>query len=196
MELQTQFCMSDLEQNKQWFAPLERAEGRLMFLGISLAVLGVLALLAPFATTFVATISIGVVLIAGGILRLFHGFEDRHKPGVGWLIVSALFYLGGGLAILWAPIIGMLSLTLVLGTFFLFSGVSKGIRAFGFSGMQGRGFLLIDSLVTTFLGLLLLIRLPATAFWALGVIVGVDLIFGGGSLLMLTRRVKAVTNPQ
>src|SRR4051794_2929615 len=91
----------------------EQTRGRMTLVGIALLIFGVIAILAPVASTFVATILIGVLLIAGGIVRLFHGFEIRHEHSIGWLVVSSILYIGAGLAMLWRPLIGSLSLTLV-----------------------------------------------------------------------------------
>lgn len=165
------------------------------FVGITLLALGVIAILAPIASTYVATIVIGVLLIAGGIVRLFHGLDERHRHAVGWLIVSSILYVGAGAAVLWAPLIGTLSLTLVVGTLFVVGAVSKAIRSYQFRGTGASGWLLFDAIVSGGLGLLLLAGLPATAFWALGVIVGVDLIMGGIAVLGATSLSKSVHTP-
>lgn len=154
-----------------------------MFLGVALLVLGVLAILAPIASTYIATMLIGVLLIAGGVLRLFHASEGRKRYSVAWLVFSSILYILAGLAILWKPLLGTLSMTAVVGAFFVVSGISKAIHAYQFKGLGSTGWLVFDAVLSGILGILLLAGLPTTAFWALGVIVGVDLIVGGISLL-------------
>lgn len=149
------------------------------FVGVMFLVLGVLALLAPIASTFVATIVIGIMLIAGGVLRFFHAFEDRRRHSIGWLILTSIFYVGAGLAVLWRPLIGSLSLMVVIGTLFIVGAISKLIHAYQFRGTRPSGWLVFDAIISAGLGILLLAGLPSTAFWALGVIVGVDLIIAG-----------------
>jgi uncharacterized membrane protein HdeD (DUF308 family) len=170
---------------KPSFTSLEQVRTRMTFVGIALLVLGVFSILAPIASTYVATMVIGVLLIAGGILRFVHGYEARHELSMFWLVVSSLFYVAAGFVMLWRPLIGSLSLTLVIGAFFLISGVAKAIRSYrpigGFSG-----WMLFDGVLSVFLGILLLAGLPTTVFWALGVIVGVDLIMGGIAVLALS----------
>ncbi|MBK9259853.1 MAG: DUF308 domain-containing protein [Polyangiaceae bacterium] len=150
--------------------------------------------LAPLASTYIATILIGVFLVAGGILRVVHGFEHRYRPGIGWLVLSAVFYIGAGAAILWAPLIGALSLTVVVGAFFILSAVSKAIRAYQVRESRATGWLLFDAIVSAFLGILLLAGFPSTAFWALGIIVGMDLIIGGITMIGLMGRAKGTSS--
>ncbi len=156
------------------------------FVGVTLLVLGILAILTPLVSTLVATIVIGVLLVVGGILRLFHVFGDKQPQSTGWLIVSSILYIGAGAVVLWRPLIGTLSLTLVVGTFFVVGAVSKAIHAYQYRGTYSSGWLIFDAIIGGLLGILLIAGLPITAFWALGVIVGVDLIMGGVSFLALS----------
>lgn len=149
-------------------------------------VLGVIAILAPIASTFVAAIVIGIMLIAGGILRLFHSFGGKRQQSTAWLVISSLLYMAAGVAVLWRPLIGTLSLTLVVGTFFVVGAVSKAIHAYQYRGTHSSGWLLFDAIISGLLGILLLVGLPTTAFWALGVIVGVDLMMAGVAWLALS----------
>jgi len=175
--------MSTQDPFKPSFMSLEQTRGRLTFLGVALVVLGVLAILAPIASTVVATLVIGVLLIAGGIVRLFNASEGRKRHSIGWLVFSSILYILAGLAIVWRPLIGTLSMTAVVGAFFVVSAVSKAIHAYQFKGTGSSGWLIFDAILSAALGILLLAGLPTTAFWALGVIVGVDLIMGGVALL-------------
>ncbi len=156
------------------------------FVGVTLLVLGVIAILTPIASTLVATIVIGVLLIVGGALRLFHGFGAQRPQSTGWLIVSSILYIGAGAVVLWRPLIGTLSLTIVLGSFFVIGAVSKAIHAYQFRGTHTSTWLIFDAIIGGVLGILLLADLPTTVFWALGVIVGVDLIMGGVAFLALS----------
>lgn len=156
------------------------------FLGVTLLVLGIIAILTPIVSTLVATIVIGVLLIVGGFVRLFHVFGEKGPQSTGWLVVSSILYIAAGAVILWRPLIGTLSLTLVLGTFFIAGAISKAIHAYQFRATHSSGWLVFDAIISGLLGILLLMGLPTTAFWALGVIVGVDLIMGGVSSLALS----------
>lgn len=176
------------------FLSVEQIRGRMAFVGIALLALGVIAILAPLASTYIATILIGVFLVAGGILRVVHGFEHRYRPGIGWLVLSSIFYIGAGAAILWAPLIGALSLTVVVGAFFILSAVSKAIRSYQVRESKATGWLLFDAIVSAFLGILLLAGFPGTAFWALGIIVGMDLIIGGITTIGLMGRAKGTSS--
>jgi len=167
------------------FMPPQQTRARMIFVGVTLLVLGVLAILTPLVSTLVATIVIGILLIVGGCLRLFHVFGESRPQSTAWLIVSSILYICAGAAVLWNPLIGTLSLTLVIGTFLVVGAVSKAIHAYQYRGTHTSGWLIFDAIIGGALGILLVAGLPTTAFWALGAIVGVDLIVGGIAFLGL-----------
>jgi uncharacterized membrane protein HdeD (DUF308 family) len=173
---------------------IERVRGRMTFEGLALLVLGVIAILTPIASTYIATIVSGVLLIAGGILRVIHGFEHRYRPGIGWLVLSSILYIGAGAAVLWAPLLGALSLTLVVGACFVLSALSKAIRSYQVRDSGATGWLLFDAIISAILGILLLAGLPSTAFVGLGIIVGLDLIIGGITMIGMMSRAKGASS--
>lgn len=172
--------------------PMERARLRMTFVGVTLMVLGVIALLAPIASTFVAAIVIGILLIAGGVLRLFQSFGDK-RQNIVWLVLSSLLYVAAGVVVLWRPLLGTLSLTMLVGAFFVVGAISKAIHAYQYRGTHSSGWLLFDALISGILGIVLLAGLPTTAFWALGVIVGVDLMMAGVAWIALSSPRRTVS---
>jgi uncharacterized membrane protein HdeD (DUF308 family) len=189
--------MSDPNQIEPFepsFMSVKQIRGRMTFEGITLLVLGVIAILTPIASTYIATIIVGGLLIAGGILRFIHGFEHRYRPGIGWLVLSSILYIGAGAAVLWAPLLGAVSLTLVVGAALVLSAVSKAIRAYQVRDAGATGWLLFDAIMSALLGILLLAGLPGTAVWVLGTIVGLDLIIGGITLIGMMSRAKGASS--
>jgi uncharacterized membrane protein HdeD (DUF308 family) len=169
---------------------IEQIRGRITFEGITLLVLGAVAILAPLASTYVATFIIGILLVADGILRVLHGLEHQYRPGIGWLVASSILYVGAGAVVLWAPFLGASSLTPVVGAFFVLSAVAKAIRAYQVRDAGATSWLLFDAIISAFLGVFLFIGLPSMGFWGLGIIVGVDLIIGGTTLIGMLSRAK------
>jgi uncharacterized membrane protein HdeD (DUF308 family) len=148
-------------------------------------VLGILAIAVPFAATLVTTIFLGWVLIVGGIVQAVHAIRARAWRGFPWVVVSAVIHLIAGVVLIAFPIVGTLTLTLVLAAFFAAEGVLKIIRSLQHRGVARWGFLLFDGIVTLALGVLLLALWPGASVWAIGLLVGVHLLVGGMSMLLL-----------
>ncbi|WP_296643386.1 HdeD family acid-resistance protein [Roseinatronobacter sp.] len=151
----------------------------LWIVGVVSIVMGVLAMLFPFAATLAAELVIGAILLASGVLELVRAFAMRQSGNLFW---NALFGLtamvAGGLLLAW-PMQGVVTITIVLGVFFLLGGAFKLAAAFGMRPFAGWGWVGFSGALSVLLGVLLLFGLPGTAFWAIGILVGIDLIFLG-----------------
>lgn len=166
-----------------WTSPAASLRTLVLTVGVAMVVLGVMAILAPYIATIATTFFLGGVLLADGALRLVHAIEDRRSPGFAWTLLSAILYGLVGFAFIAFPIGGMVTLTVLLGTFFVIGGFVKTIRSFQLRGQKHWGWILFDGLVTLALGIILWTGFPATALWAVGLIIGVDALVSGMSLL-------------
>ena len=155
--------------------------------GIALVILGILALLAPVIASVAATVFFGWILLVSGIVGLISTFRARQAPGFGWSLLSALVATVAGLLLLVWPLQGTLSLTAVLIAFLLVEGAVSVMYALEHrSALSGRwGWMLASGIVDIFLGILLLVGLPGTALWALGLLVGINMLFGGWALILM-----------
>jgi uncharacterized membrane protein HdeD (DUF308 family) len=161
--------------------------------GIVLIVLGVLALLAPVIASLAATVLFGWLLLVSGIVGLYTTLRARHAPGFIWSLISALVgIVAGGLLLLW-PIPGALSLTAVLIAFLAIEGAVSILYALEHRrGLSGRwGWMLASGIIDLVLAAILFAGLPGTALWAIGVIVGINLIFGGWALVAMALHARA-----
>jgi len=164
---------------------VRESRGWFFALGVAFMILGVLAILVPFIASLATAIVIGWLMIVGGLFQGFHAVQNRRWAGSSWAIVGAVLQVIAGVLVVAFPVTGTLVLTLVLAVFFVASGVLKLIRAIQHRAMPRWGWLLFDGIVSLALGLLIAVRWPSTAAWALGVLVGVDLLVGGSSMLMI-----------
>ncbi|HKD55714.1 MAG TPA: DUF308 domain-containing protein [Steroidobacteraceae bacterium] len=155
--------------------------------GILLVVLGILALLAPVIASLAATVFFGWILLFSGIIGLVTTFRARHAPGFWWSLLSALLGIVAGILLLVWPRQGTLSLTAVLIAFLLIEGVLSIMYALEHrTGLSGRwGWMLASGILDVVLGVLLLLGLPGTALWALGLLLGLNLLFGGWALILM-----------
>lgn len=166
----------------------------MMFLaeGILLVILGILALIAPAVASIAATVFFGWILLLSGIVGLITTLRARQAPGFLWSLLSALLALGAGAVLLWWPLQGTLSLTAVLIAFLLVEGVVSILYALEHrSGLSGRwGWMLASGLIDVLLGALLLSGLPGTALWALGLLLGINMTFGGWALILMAMHAR------
>jgi uncharacterized membrane protein HdeD (DUF308 family) len=155
--------------------------------GIVLVILGILALLAPVIASVAATVFFGWLLLLSGVLGLITTIRARRAPGVWWSLLSALIGIATGILLLGWPLLGTLSLTAVLIAFLFAEGIVSVMYALEHrNALSGRwGWMLASGIIDVGLAVLLFVGLPGTALWALGLILGINLIFGGWALIFM-----------
>jgi uncharacterized membrane protein HdeD (DUF308 family) len=155
--------------------------------GIVLLILGLLALLVPPLATLGVTIFLGWLFVLSGVMGLIATFWARGAPGFWWSLVSAVLGIAAGLVLLVSPAGGAISLTLVLIAFFIIEGIASVMYALDHRREpSGRwGWMLVSRLIDLILAAMILVGLPGTAAWALGILVGINMIFGGSALLAM-----------
>jgi len=162
--------------------------------GIVLVVLGILALLAPVIASVAATVLFGWLLLLSGVIGLVTTFRVRNAPGFWWSLLSAVLGIGAGIVLLAWPLSGVLSLTLILIVFFTIEGVASIMYALEHKReLSGRwGWMLASGVVDLILAAIILIGLPGTAAWAIGLLVGINMIFGGSALIAMALHARDI----
>jgi uncharacterized membrane protein HdeD (DUF308 family) len=155
--------------------------------GIILLILGLAAIVLPPIATFAVEILIGWLLLISGIVGLITTFRMRHAPGFWWALVSAILGIAAGVVLLRYPLSGMLSLTLILTVFFVIEGVASILYALEHKReLTGRwGWMLVSGIVDLILASIIFLGLPGTAAWAIGLLVGINMVFGGSALIAM-----------
>jgi uncharacterized membrane protein HdeD (DUF308 family) len=156
-----------------------------LFEGILLAVLGVAALIVPPLASLAITIFLGWMFLVSGIGGLIVTFWARNMPGFWWSLISAALAVLAGMILLARPVQGVLTLTIVVGAYFLAEGVATIMYALEHRReLTGRwSWLLISGLVDLVISFLVITGLPSSAEWAIGILVGINLLFGGATLI-------------
>ena len=156
-----------------------------LFEGILLAVLGLAAMIVPPLASLAVTIFLGWMFLISGIAGLFVTFWARQMPGFWWSLFSAaLAVLAGGI-LLANPAQAVLTLTIVVGAYFLAEGVVTIMYALEHRRelSQRWSWLLVSGLMDILIAFLIISGLPGSAEWAIGLLVGINLILGGASLI-------------
>ena len=155
--------------------------------GIILSLLGVAAIAIPPIATLAVEILLGWLILISGVIGLITTFWMRPAPGFWWSLLSAVLGIAAGIVLLLWPLSGVLSLTLVLIVFFTIEGIASIMFAFEHkTALPGRwGWMLVSGIVDLFLAAVIFAGLPGTAAWALGLLVGINMVFGGTALIAM-----------
>ena len=161
--------------------------------GIVLLVLGVLAIVVPVLATLAVAIFIGWLFLISGVVGLVTTFWARHAPGFWWSLLSAVLGIAAGLVLLAWPVSGAVSLTLLLIVFFIIEGVVSIMYALEHKReLSGRwGWMLTSGIIDLILAAIILVGLPGTAAWALGLLVGINMLFGGSAMVAMALHARA-----
>jgi uncharacterized membrane protein HdeD (DUF308 family) len=160
-------------------APLGRRWGWLLALGIAEIIAGGIAIAVPVIASFAAVAIFGAALLVTAILQLVHAFQVRAWPRSAWYGLGGLFYAIAGLLVVAFPLGGALTLAMLLGILFIADGTLR--VAFGMSvrPVVGWAWLVAGGVGSLLVGVILLLGWPATALWATGRLLGINLIFTG-----------------
>lgn len=158
---------------------------------ILLVVVGFFALALPFEAGIAIAIVVAVLVILAGVAHLAGTFAARTTGAFFWRLLVGCAYLVAGVYLLMHPKLSLVSLTLALAILFFMEGVFHLITYFQIRSAPGSGWLLFDAIVTLVLAVMIWRSWPASAVWALGTIVGINLLMSGFTRLMYSRAVRA-----
>jgi uncharacterized membrane protein HdeD (DUF308 family) len=165
---------------------VSRHRGLFLFEGILLSTLGVIAVLVPVLASFAATIFFGWIFLVSGVVGLFTTLRGRNVPGFWWSLLSAIVGIVAGVLLIGWPAQGVFSLTSVLIAFLLVEGAITIFYALEHrTGPVRWGYMLASGIVDLILGIILFAGLPGTATWALGLLIGINMFFGGWALILM-----------
>jgi uncharacterized membrane protein HdeD (DUF308 family) len=153
--------------------------------GILLVVLGLAAMIVPPLASLAVTIFLGWMFLISGIAGLALTFWARQMPGFWWSLISAVLAIGAGIILLARPLQGVLTLTIVVGAYFLAEGVASIMYALEHRRELSErwSWMLVSGILDILISAIIIAGLPGSAEWALGLLVGINLLFGGAALI-------------
>lgn len=153
--------------------------------GIIFVLLGFAAIIVPPIAGLAVTVLLGWLFLIGGIFGLVATFYAREMPGFWWSLLSAAVTVLAGLILLARPMEGLLTLTVVLTAFFILEGIATIMFALDHKKeLSGRwGWMVAAGVFDLIIAVLIFSGLPGSALWAIGLLVGINMIFGGSSLI-------------
>jgi uncharacterized membrane protein HdeD (DUF308 family) len=155
--------------------------------GIILCILGVTAIVLPPLAAIAVELMVGWVLLISGIAGLISTFAMRRATGFAWSLLSAIAAIVAGALLLCWPRSGVLTLTIILSVFLFLEGLISLLFALDHRrDLSGRwGLLLMSGIVDLVLAGIIFFGLPGTASWAIGTLVGINLLMGGTALITM-----------
>ena len=163
---------------------LQKNWGWLLALGIISIILGILALGSSAFFTIASMIFFGWILLIMGVLELVYSFWQRHWGGFFLHLLNGILAGVAGVILIGNPAASALILTLMLAMFFMVAGLFRIIAAL-YMRFPTWGWRVFNGIITLLLGILLWAQWPWTGLWAIGMFIGVELIFSGWSSVML-----------
>ncbi len=164
--------------------------GWLMALGISLLMLGMMAVAVPFIPGIGLVLVIGIILIAGGLAHLFHLPQCIGGKGFGIELLSGVVYLVLGGIIVTKPGAGLLGLTIIISALIFIEGIVQIIVALGLRPLERWGWTLASGIISVILALIIWSGWPISAAWLIGTLIGVALIFKGWAAINIAVMLK------
>ena len=163
----------------------QSTRGMFIFEGIVFTLLGLLAIALPVASTIAMELLVGWLLIIGGVFQVYRAFKYMHKGEFYMTLLSAVLNIALGVLFIVYPGAGLLSLTFLLIFFFLLQGISKIILGIQLRHLPNWFWLIFSGIISILMAAIIWSGWPATAFWVIGLLVGINMLFFGISLLVL-----------
>ena len=159
-----------------WFLPA----------GIFTMILGIAAILLPFIATMTIQAILATVLIIAGVIQIVHAFQCRRSKGLILRIFMGIIYLLIGVMFITYPLSGALTLTLLLVLLFIVSGSFKIALALQVKPAPSWGWIMFSGIISVLLGVVIWMALPDAATWVIGLLVGIELLFSGWTMIMFS----------
>jgi uncharacterized membrane protein HdeD (DUF308 family) len=145
---------------------------------------------APLLAALAVNGLIAWLIVISGVIHIVLAFRSHGAGSVIWKLLVGLAYLCFGGYILMHPLLGIASLTLILASLFLIEGILDIVMYFKMRSLGGSSWMLLDGIITLFLGAMIYVHWPSSSAWAIGILVGVSLIMSGVSRVMLSLAVR------
>jgi uncharacterized membrane protein HdeD (DUF308 family) len=169
---------------------VRKASGLSILWGVVLIILGALAVGSPFLAAAVVTTFLAWLIIFAGVAHLADAFRTHETGSLICRLLVGVAYIIFGIYLVAHPALRVASLTLLLAVLFIMEGIFDIAMYFRVRTVQRSGWILMDGIVTLFLGLMIYAQWPSSSVWAIGTLVGVSMIISGITRVMMSLAVR------
>lgn len=162
----------------------------MMLFGVLLSFFGLLLLLSPAAVGGAVIRLVALVLVITGVIQLIQGFRGGTAVHTAAGTLLGALVAGVGVLVWLNPQLGSSFLTALLMIFFVVQGLWKMNSAMRFRGMPGSGMMFFTGIISLIFVYLLWKQWPLAGAWAIGVLVGLDLLLTGITMIVLANSLR------
>lgn len=169
---------------------------RFYWTGALMLFTGFIALWMPLAASFAIEMLVGWLLVVAGCAQVYGAYKAfKDKTGGWWEVFSSLCAFVAGFLFITKPLAGVLTLSILLSAYFLVDGVTKIIQYWNIRHIDGAVWTLVSGVLSLVLAWLMWQNM-VTGIAMIGVVLGVDFIFGGMSMIFLGKGCSAAADKQ
>lgn len=168
-----------------WVKDAKKNAGWLIALGILGIVVGFMAIVSPMVAGKSVAVVVGVFMLVAGVSQLVGSLKAGSFGSGSMGFFSGLLTSLAGLLMFFQPLIGLGVLAIILGIYFFTDGISEIVLAFRVRPEEGWVWILISGVLAILLGFFIFRQWPISGAWAVGILVGIHLLFRGVSLVAI-----------
>jgi uncharacterized membrane protein HdeD (DUF308 family) len=173
---------------------VKNRSGWSIFMGVLTAALGAFLIVYPLATATITTLLLGWVMIFVGIAQFVFALHSQTVENFFLKILLGALYGITGVALAFFPFEGVEALTALLGTLLLVQAGLLTVSAIQVKPLDGWGWFLADAIASLFMGILIIAKWPSSSLWAIGTLVGVAVLMGGTSRVVIASKIRSGAN--
>ena len=160
--------------------------GLFLFQGVAMVILGILAIAWPAVATVAVDIYVGWLFLISGLVGLIAMFAAPNVPAFLWTLLTAALSTAVGVMLLWKPVEGAVSLTIVLTAFFVVEGIFQIVASFTYRDVvpNSWGWMLVSGICDLALAAIIIFAWPVSAVWAMGLLAGINLLTSGFAIVV------------
>jgi len=170
-----------------------KVPGALIGLGILFIILGIIGIAGQVLFSLVSVNVLGIFLFAGGILQAAHAFKSAGWKSVSVQLVFAVLYIGAAIYVWAFPIPALEAITLWLAAIFFLTGFLRLIAAFQHRHFGEWFWLALSAAISILMGVLIMNNFPSASLWLPGLLIAIELLLQGWTLLFLGFAAKSLT---
>ena len=172
---------------------VKKSVGWSIALSVLMILAGILAIASPLAAGLAVNVIVAWLLVFSGCIHLVFSWYRPSTGGFLWELLIGVLYVSVGIYLVLRPVAGLASLTLVLATYLILEAILELVLGFTLRPLPGSTWLVIDGIITGILAVMIWRTWPSSTEWVIGTLVGISMLFSGGSRLMLSLAAKSVT---
>lgn len=176
------------------FNATNRSSGMVIFIGVLFIILGMIGIMWQSLASIISVNILGFLLLAAGIIQLVLAFKNEGWKSIIIQLLVAILYVATGVYTLLYPIPSLEAITLCLAAIFLVSGIIRIVTAFEYKVFSKWFWILLSGIISILMTFLIIKSFPLSSLWLLGLLISLEFVFQGWSLVFLGGFARSLTH--